>query len=442
MKKKAFFGTILLTISGLICRLIGFFYRIFLSHAIGAEGLGIYQLIVPIYHLSYAISTAGIQTALSRLIASATAKREHAKALLTFLIGTTTSFILSLSISLLLQKNSPYLANHFLGDSSCIPLLNLLAYTLPFGALHGCVIGWFMGKKQIHIPAFMQIMEELIRLAATWICYLYLISSNRSPNANIAVSGLLISEIISVIISIFFVSFHKNTKIQILDLSYYKSCTKELFFTSFPLTLNRIALNLLHSAEAILIPLSLEKYALTRSEALETLGTISGMALPLVLFPTAIVNALSSILLPTISENFALKNKQYIQRLVKKSLLYIFLMGMIFMVFFFLTGKQLGVLLYNNADAGYYITLLSTICPFLFCDIILASIMNGLGQTFLCFFVNLGNMVFRIFCIYFLIPHTGIYGYLTGLIGGEFFCSIISILIIFILIFRKQPIDK
>lgn len=442
MKKKLFFGTILLTISGLICRLIGFFYRIFLTHAIGAEGLGIYQLIVPIYHLSYAISTAGIQTALSQIIASATAKKEHSKAFLTFLIGTTTSFILSLSISSLLQNNSPYLANRFLGDSSCIPLLNLLAYTLPFSALHGCVIGWFMGKKQIHIPAFMQILEEVIRLVASYIYYLHLISNDHIPSADIAVYGLLISEIVSVVMSIFFILLHKNPKIQFLDISYYKSCTKGLLFTSFPLTLNRVALNLLHSIEAILIPLSLEKYTLTRSKSLETLGIISGMALPLVLFPTAIVNALSSILLPTISENFALKNKQYIQRLVKKSLIYTVLIGIIFMIFFFLSGRQIGVFLYDNTDAGYYITLLSTICPFLFCDIILASIMNGFGHTFLCFLVNLLNMLFRICCIYFLIPHMGIYGYLIGLIGGEFICSIISILIIFTLIFRKQSIDK
>lgn len=38
-------GTLLLTVTGLSSRVIGFFYRIFLSRIIGAEGLGIYQLI-------------------------------------------------------------------------------------------------------------------------------------------------------------------------------------------------------------------------------------------------------------------------------------------------------------------------------------------------------------------------------------------------------------
>ena len=42
-------GTMLLTATGLASRIIGFFYRIFLSHTIGAHGMGIYQLIFPVF---------------------------------------------------------------------------------------------------------------------------------------------------------------------------------------------------------------------------------------------------------------------------------------------------------------------------------------------------------------------------------------------------------
>ena len=71
MSKERFFkGTFLLTSAGLISRIMGFFYRIFLSHTIGAEGIGLYQLVVPLQHLVLAMTTFGIQTALSRLISS------------------------------------------------------------------------------------------------------------------------------------------------------------------------------------------------------------------------------------------------------------------------------------------------------------------------------------------------------------------------------------
>ena len=65
MSKERFFkGTFLLTSAGLISRIMGFFYRIFLSHTIGAEGIGLYQLVVPLQHLVLAMTTFGIQTSL------------------------------------------------------------------------------------------------------------------------------------------------------------------------------------------------------------------------------------------------------------------------------------------------------------------------------------------------------------------------------------------
>lgn len=92
MSKERFFkGTFLLTSAGLISRIMGFFYRIFLSHTIGAEGIGLYQLVVPLQHLVLAMTTFGIQTSLSRLISSHTAlgekkKRRTVSALVPFLL--------------------------------------------------------------------------------------------------------------------------------------------------------------------------------------------------------------------------------------------------------------------------------------------------------------------------------------------------------------------
>lgn len=442
MKQKLIFGTLLLTGSGIVCRLVGFFYRIFLTHAIGAEGMGIYQLIVPVYHLSYAICTAGIQTSLSRLVAAYTAKKEYTKAIFTFIVGTALSFILSLCISFLIKYNSVFLSEHILKDTRCIPLLQLLSFALPFGALHGCIIGWFMGRKQVHIPAGMQILEELIRLVSTYLCYQYYIHNHLVPSASLAVFGMLIGEISSVIFSLVVIRNYDKPHDAFPDLRFYLNSARELLTNSFPLTMNRVALNLLHSIEAILIPLSLEKYQMTRTEALKTLGTVSGMALPLVLFPTAIINALSSILLPTVSESQALQNPDSIKKLIKKTSLYAVTIGLFCTIFFSIFGNYLGKLFYHSTEAGTYITILALISPFLYIDIILASVMNGLGKTSLCFLVNFLNMCLRVFCIYFLIPTMGIAGYLIGLIGGEIFCTILSIVIIYMLVYSKHPIDK
>lgn len=62
-------GTFILTATGFLCRFMGFFYRIFLSHTFGEEGVGLYQLIFPVYSLCFALTAAGLETAISRTVA-------------------------------------------------------------------------------------------------------------------------------------------------------------------------------------------------------------------------------------------------------------------------------------------------------------------------------------------------------------------------------------
>ena len=103
MSKKLFIrGTLLLTFTGLLSRLIGFFYRIFLSHTIGAHGLGIFQLVLPLQLLILSVCASGIQTAISRLTASEITLGHSRRAGNYFLTGTVFSVSFSLIFSWLL----------------------------------------------------------------------------------------------------------------------------------------------------------------------------------------------------------------------------------------------------------------------------------------------------------------------------------------------------
>lgn len=62
-------GTVILTISNFLSRLIGFYNRIFLAGMIGAHQIGIYQLIFPVYLLGFAVCFQGFQIALSKITA-------------------------------------------------------------------------------------------------------------------------------------------------------------------------------------------------------------------------------------------------------------------------------------------------------------------------------------------------------------------------------------
>ncbi len=109
-------GTFILTATGFATRFMGFFYRIFLSHAFGEEGVGLYQLIFPIYALCFSFTAAGIETALSRCVArrlTCGQKKEARELLYTSIIFTVA---LSCIVTILLQYYAPLLSIQFLKD--------------------------------------------------------------------------------------------------------------------------------------------------------------------------------------------------------------------------------------------------------------------------------------------------------------------------------------
>ena len=152
-KKRFLLGTFILTCTGFLSRILGFFYRIFLSHTIGAQGLGIVQLTVPIQTLALAVSASGIQTAISRLTASRVALKEEKSARQCFFLGTGTALLLSFLCCILLYVNADFFALEILKEGRTLPLLKILAFTFPLSTLHTCVNSYYFARKQ-STPAF------------------------------------------------------------------------------------------------------------------------------------------------------------------------------------------------------------------------------------------------------------------------------------------------
>ena len=102
-------GTIILTITGFLSRFMGFFYRIFLSRTFGEEGVGLYQLIFPVYALCYSLTTAGIETAISRTVARKVSLGKEREAREFLLTGLSLSFFLACICMIVMQKNAAFL---------------------------------------------------------------------------------------------------------------------------------------------------------------------------------------------------------------------------------------------------------------------------------------------------------------------------------------------
>ena len=125
-------GAFILTAAGFISRFMGFFFRIFLSHAFGEENVGLYQLIFPVYALCHSVSTAGIETALSRTVSRKISLNRHQEAKSALFAALFFTVSLSVLEIILIQQNASFISGYFLGDSRCSEMLIIISYALPW----------------------------------------------------------------------------------------------------------------------------------------------------------------------------------------------------------------------------------------------------------------------------------------------------------------------
>lgn len=418
-------GTFILTIAGLLTRALGFFYKIFLSNTLGAEKLGVYQLVFPIYSLMFTLYAGGIQTAISKLVAED--KRNGKKILC---LGFLCSFSIAVACSFFLFFFHDFIAIQFIHEEACANSLKVLAFVFPFCSLTSCINGYYYGLKQAAVPATSQLFEQIFRIVSVYFIALLLGKGNLSVTCELAVLGIVIGEIASSLYNLISL-FVLRKSIQKQSLTYHtfkgntttrkksKVIFQSLLFLSFPLTVNHFLISILHSIEAILIPNMLQRYGLTNENALSIYGILTGMSMALIMFPSTITNSLSVLLLPSVSEAKAQKDETYISHTTSLSIKYSLFIGIFSTGIFLLFGDALGQLLFNNQTAGSFLTILSWLCPFIYLTTTLGSVLNGLGKTHTTFINSTVGLGLRIFFLLFFIPLHGIQGYLISLLVSQ-----------------------
>ena len=155
------------------------------------------------------------------------------------------------------------------------------------------------------------------------------------------------------------------------------------------------------------------------SQSLSVYGVLTGMALPCVLFPSAITNSVSTMLLPTVAEAQTLNRERQMRNIIQKSVCCCVLLGTLCCMLLLLSGQWIGLVIFNSRSAGDYIVTLAWMCPFLYANTTLISIINGIGKTALSFLINTFSLILRIFSVFYCIPVFGIEGYLLGLLASQ-----------------------
>lgn len=450
-------GTLILTLTGLLSRVIGFFYRIYLSRLFGEEGMGIYQLLSPVLALSFSLCAAGIQTAISKYVAASVAKGNRKDSYRYLFTGLFLSLLLSVPCMLLLLMFSDFVAVHFLLEARTASMLRIIALSISAGAVHSCINGYYYGIKKTMLPSSTQLIEQFMRFFCVLAADFLARRSHTVPHINAAVVGLVVGECAAMLISLLAIYFrfyreeagarksslpcpNAGARRHTMPMSNAGGfgisrfhAIRDLLVLAFPLTISRIVVNLLQSVEAVAIPSRLCRYGYDSVTALSVYGVLTGMALPLLFFPNALTGSMSLLLLPMVSEADARGNTDAVKNTTLKTIYSCLLLGAACTLFFFLSGPFLGRFLFHSELAGRYIRSLSLLCPFLYLCTTLSGILHGLGKAVSVFFVNVFSLSLRLLFVFFLIPAFGIDCYILSMVLSQ----LLSAFFYLFLLYRK-----
>lgn len=419
-------GTLILTVAGFSTRMIGFYNRIFLSGLIGATQMGIYQLILPLYMIAFALTNYGNELALTKLVSEYKSRKDYSSVQSFFRVCFLCNLVLGLLTATILYRYADWICIHILNAPECASCLQVICFGVPFMAMKGAIHGFFLGLEKSSIHGISDFIEQTFKVFGLFLIANYICIQNHY-DATFALWGVVIGDSVAFLFSICaLIHYQRKNKMLYTNqkASIYPRQTITLFFkNSIPLTTNRLALTILQSIESIMIPSVLLLYYSNSTSSLAHYGIFTGMAFPFIMFPSTITNALSTMLLPAVSSAQSTLNKNYLTKLCEKSMHFCLTIGIFSFVTFYMYGNEIGLLFFQNKEAGMYLYQLSFLCPLIYLATTLASVLNGLGYaSYNLLFTGIATII-RISFIQLAIPNLGMTGYILGLFVSYLFLT-------------------
>lgn len=340
-------GALILLVGGLICKLIGAIYRIPLSNILGPEGIGIYQLVFPIFSLFLILASGGSATALSKLVASCRAKGENKRARRFLFQSIILLLIVSLVFSgLFLAFGGPL--SSFQGNEKAALGYVGAAIAIVFASVLTAFRGYFQGYQNMTPTAVSQIIEQVLKLVLGLTFAHLLIGRGPAYGAMGAMIGVGVSEIFALLYLAITYAF-KRKKLDILEPEIettFSQDLKLLIKQTLPITLNSLIMPLILAIDSFLIVNLLVSSGNSSEISTEMFGVYSGMVNSLVNFPTVFSMALAISLVPAISYGREKQEKNLDASSVFKLIFYIAI-PCIFIYFCF--SREIIAVLYPSA---------------------------------------------------------------------------------------------
>ena len=419
-KKALLYSAGILAISNMTLQLLGMAYRVLLSRLTGAEGMGVYQLVMSAYPVLISITMTGLCLATSRIAAQRHALGDRAglyrlmqlvRLLFLLLFAVTAGGTVALARPI---------AEGILGDARTQRALILLLPCLFFTGFENLYKSYFFGTKKIRQPITSEITEQVVRFGAVAALLVYFGPSDPGQAAALIVIGMIISEVVSSSMLRLFYGSDQRRNPPLGGRQGQAATVKAVMAIALPVSASELLSSLIGSAHTVMIPQRLMVAGVESSRAISLLGIMMGMSWPLLMLPAGLIGSLVRVLVPKLSEGMALGHGSDTRRKAAKALHVTGLLTFPAVAALMALGPAFCAVLYRQPEAGQYLLPLAPAAVFIYYQISTLGILNGIGLQSRAAVHAVAGGLLELVVTWFMAgdPRFGVWGVIAGFVAG------------------------
>ncbi len=415
LKSTLIKGTIQLAAAGILVRIIGLLNRMALSRLIGAEGLGLLQMLLPLYALLVVITGLGLSGAVTKMVAdrSATGDLAGGRQVGQFALRLVLASAAIISVLLWL---APAFSLKFIPDRRIIAVLRLMPAAFIFAALSSILRSYSQGRGEMAPTALSQVAEQVVRVCIGLAAAYYLLPYGLERALVGFFGGIIAGEIACLGVLCLMQPSAERWRPLPFDHRPPPPMLKEIFSLALPILFIRLSTTIAQSLESLMIPSRLQAAGLTVDGATALFGQFAGMALPLLFLPTVLIIPLNTTLVPAIAGAVTLRLRSRLETLVNLALWGTLAVGSLSAALLYLAADPLSAVLYGSTAPAGLVAGLAPVAPFAYLQFTTAAILHGMGRPGVAVATDLAGTAVSLAVIYHFtaLPHWGINGVTCG----------------------------
>lgn len=382
-------GTLILTVSSIVVKVIGSLNWIILSRVLGGEGIGLYQMGVPIYLMAITLSSAGIPVAISIITAEKLAQKDFLGAKRVFNVSLRLLFVTGLVFASALFFGAHWLIdNHWIRDSRAYYSIIALAPAVFFVTFLASFRGYLQGWQIMTPTAASEIVEQLMRVVTMIVFANMFMPHGLAYAAGGASMGAGVGAFCALLVLMWFYGRLKQ-KLK-ADLQQQnplatresaRAIISRLLRLALPVSMSSLMLPVVANLDLLIVPQRLEAAGFHISQATEFFGYLTGMAVPLINLATIFTAAMTISLVPAISESRALNDVFGIRAKTRTAFRVALIITCPCFVGMYFLAEKIAALIYNAPGAADAIQTMSVGILLLGLHQISTGILQGLGRT-------------------------------------------------------------